>query len=119
MSASPDDPQPVFDLISVRARDICDAYGVTVYEFDGSLLHFRAATGVSEDPAIRQAAKAVYPAPLTGDLLPGRAILNRAIVHIRDHDADLEMRRFSLTVKSSVVVPMIRGGVPIGALHRP
>src|SRR5437868_12078030 len=37
MSASPGDPQPVFDLISVRARDICDAYGVTVYEFDGSL----------------------------------------------------------------------------------
>ena len=117
MSASPDDPQPVFDLISVRARDICDAYGVTVYEFDGSLLHFRAATGVSEDPAVREAARAVYPTPPTRDLLPGRAILNRAIVHIRDHDADLEMRRFILTVKSSVVVPIMRQGVPIGALH--
>src|ERR1043165_7766877 len=63
MSASPGDPQPVFDLISVRARDLCDAYGVTVYEFDGSLLHFRAATGVSEDPAIREAANKAYPSP--------------------------------------------------------
>ena len=26
MSASPDDPQPVFDLIVERARDLCDAH---------------------------------------------------------------------------------------------
>jgi two-component system NtrC family sensor kinase len=117
MSASPGNPQPVFDLISVRARDICDAYGVTVCEFDGSLLHWRAATGVSDDPAVREAAKAAYPTPPTRDLLPGRAILTRAIVHIRDHGTDPELRRFSLMVKSSVVVPLMRGGVPIGTLH--
>ena len=70
MSASPGDPQPVFDLISVRARDLCDAYGVTVYEFDGSLLHWRAATGVSDEPAVREAAKAAYPSPPSRHLLP-------------------------------------------------
>ena len=117
MSHSPGDPQPVFDLISVRARDICDAYGVTVYEFDGSLLHWRAATGVSEDPAVREASKAAYPTPPTRHLLPGRAILDRAIVHVRDHDADAELHRISLTVKSSVVVPLMRGNLPIGTLH--
>jgi two-component system NtrC family sensor kinase len=117
MSASPGDPQPVFDLISRRARDICDAYGVTVCEFDGSLLHWRAATGISEDPAVREAAKAAYPTPPTRHLLPGRAILDRAIVHVRDHDADAELHRISLAVKSSVVVPLMRGNLPIGALH--
>jgi two-component system, NtrC family, sensor kinase len=117
MSASPGDPQPVFDLISVRARDICDAYGVTVYEFDGSLLHWRAATGVSEDPAVRETAKAAFPLSPTPDLAVGRAILSRAIVHIRDHETEPGLRRFSLAVKSSVVVPLIRGGVPIGALQ--
>jgi hypothetical protein len=60
MSASPEDPQPVFELIAGRARDICGAYGVTVCEFDGSLLHWRASTGISEDPAVREAVKAVY-----------------------------------------------------------
>src|SRR5262249_29652914 len=40
MSASPGDPQPVFDLIVDRARDICDAYGATVFEFDGTLIHW-------------------------------------------------------------------------------
>src|SRR6202795_3635189 len=117
MSASPGDPQPVFDLISVRARDICGAYGVTVCEFDGSLLHWRAATGISEDPAVREAAKAAFPTPPTHDMAAGRAILNRAIVHIRDHETEPGLRRFSLTVKSSVVVPLMRGGVPIGTLQ--
>ena len=31
MSASPDDPQPVFDLIVERARDLCDAHSAGVY----------------------------------------------------------------------------------------
>ncbi|HJP70042.1 MAG TPA: GAF domain-containing protein, partial [Sphingomicrobium sp.] len=117
MSASPGDPQPVFDLISVRARDLCDAYGVTVYEFDGSLLHWRAATGVSDDPAEREAAKAAFPLLPTPDLVVGRAILSRAIVHIRDYAAVPGLRRFSLTVKSTVAVPLLRGNVPIGALQ--
>src|SRR5215472_125049 len=33
MSASPGDAQPVFDLIVVRARDLCDAYGLTAFEY--------------------------------------------------------------------------------------
>src|SRR5262249_30716617 len=86
-------------------------------EFDGSLLHWRAATGVSEDPAVREAARKAYPSPPSRHQLPSRAILDRAIVHIRNHDADTELRRISFTVKSSVVVPMMRGNSPIGALH--
>jgi signal transduction histidine kinase/putative methionine-R-sulfoxide reductase with GAF domain len=117
MSASPGDPQPVFDLIAVRARDICGAYGVTVCEFDGSLLHWRAATGISEDPAVREANKAIFPTPPTRDLGAGRAILDRATIHMRDHDTEPGLRRFSLTVKSSVAVPLMRGGVPIGTLQ--
>ena len=61
MSASPGDPQPVFDLIADRARDLCDAYGVTVFEFDGTLIHWRAATGVSDDPTVRRAARSDVP----------------------------------------------------------
>jgi GAF domain-containing protein len=117
MSASPGDPQPVFDLISVRARDLCDAYGVTVYEFDGSLLHWRAATGVSDDPVVRAAAKAAFPLPPTSDLVAGRAILSRAIVHIRDYEREPDLRRFSGAVNSTVAVPILRRGVPIGALQ--
>jgi hypothetical protein len=52
MSVSPGDPQPVFDLIVRSARDLCDAYGMTVFEFDGQLIHWRAATSVSDDSAV-------------------------------------------------------------------
>ena len=118
MAASPGDPQPVFDLIAVRARDICCGYGVTVFEFDGSLLHWRAATGVSEDPAVREATKASYPMLPTRDRPAGRAVPDRQIVHIRDNDAEPGLRRTAVedTVKSIVTVPMMRGGVVIGAL---
>ena len=88
MSASPGDPQPVFDLIVERARDLCDGYGVTVYEFDGTLIHWRAATGVSDDPSARQALEAMYPMAPTREWPAGRAILDRQVIHIRDYETE-------------------------------
>jgi hypothetical protein len=41
MAASPTDAQPIFDLIATRARDICGSYGVSVFEFDGAMMHLR------------------------------------------------------------------------------
>src|SRR5215469_11616406 len=38
MSASPGDPQPVFDLIVHRARDLCSAMVAGLFEFDGELV---------------------------------------------------------------------------------
>jgi hypothetical protein len=118
MSASPGDPQPVFDLIVERARDLCDGYGVTVYEFDGTLIHWRAATGVSDDPSARQTLEGMYPMAPTREWPAGRAILDRQVVHIRDLEAEpwLSPAMRDLTVKSSVLVPLMRGGVAIGAL---
>src|SRR6266404_7904756 len=88
MSASPDDPQLVFGLIVERARDLCDGYGVTVYEFDGTLIHWRAATGVSDDPSARQALEAMYPMAPTREWPAGRAILDRQVIHIRDIETE-------------------------------
>src|ERR1700719_2944591 len=41
MSASPGDPQPVFDLIAGRARELCATNTAALYEFDGELVHLR------------------------------------------------------------------------------
>jgi cell division protein FtsB len=41
MSASPDDTQPVFDLITARARDLCGSSASMLFEFDAGLLHLR------------------------------------------------------------------------------
>jgi class 3 adenylate cyclase/putative methionine-R-sulfoxide reductase with GAF domain len=119
MSASPDDPQPVFDLIAARARDLCDAYGVTVLEFDGTLIHHRASTGVSDDPARREAVITSFPTTPAARLLTvGRAILERRIVRIDDlQAARAQDRTLALPdVKSFVAVPMMRGEAVIGVL---
>ncbi|TMJ42054.1 MAG: GAF domain-containing protein, partial [Alphaproteobacteria bacterium] len=118
MSASPGDPQPVFDLIVGRARDLCDGYGVTVYEFDGTLIHWRAATGVSDDPSALQALQAMYPMAPTREWPAGRAILDRRITRIDDFETEpgLHPAMRSLTVRSSVLVPLMRGSAAIGAL---
>src|SRR5689334_14080605 len=107
MSASPGDPQPVFDLIAVRARDLCDAYGLTVLEFDGTLIHQRAATGVSDDPRIREASAASLPRPPTRDSPAGRAILDRQTIRIDDLESEPGLNPIArcLTAKSAVTVP--------------
>jgi hypothetical protein len=105
MSASPGDPQPVFDLIAVRARDLCDAYGLTVFEYDGTLMHQRAATGVSDDPEIREALAARFPMPPTRDSGAGRAILDRRIIRIDDMEADPGLHPISRRLTASPVNP--------------
>jgi two-component system, NtrC family, sensor kinase len=118
MTASPGDPQPVFDLIVKRSRDLCGGYGAMVLQFDGTLIHWRAATGVSDDPSARQAVESMYPMEPTREWPSGRAILDRQIIHINDLETEpgLTSAFRGLTVKSLVVVPLIRGGLPIGAL---
>src|SRR5216683_5975419 len=47
MSASPGDPQPVFDLITRRAWELCNANGAALYGFDGELIHLLSAHGTA------------------------------------------------------------------------
>ena len=118
MSASPGDPKPVFDLIVDRARDLCDAYGATVFEFDGTEIHWRAATGVSDDPAVRAAYEAQFPMVPTRSWAFGRAILDRRIIRIDDMEAEpgLDPTLRGITAKSNVTTPIMRGDEVIGAI---
>jgi GAF domain-containing protein len=118
MSASPSDPQPVFDLIVERARDLCDAYGATVFEFDGTRIHWRAATGVSDEPAVRAAYEAQFPMVPTRGWAFGRAILDRRIIRIDDMEAEpgLDPTLRGITAKSNVTTPIMRGDAVIGAI---
>ena len=118
MSASPGDPKPVFDLIVDRARDLCDAYGATVFEFDGTEIHWRAATGVSDDPAVRAAYEAQFPMVPTRGWAFGRAILDRRIIRIDDMEAEpgLDPTLRGITAKSNVTTPIMRGDEVIGAI---
>ena len=92
MSASPGDPQPVFDLIVRRATELCNGLGTALFEFDGGLVHFRASYFTEAlDTAAHAPYAATFPSAPTRGSISCRAILDREIVHIRDTDADLEL----------------------------
>jgi len=114
MSASPDDPQPVFDLIARRARGFCAADSGHVLEYDGSQLHMRAYDGNTDD---KRTAFAAFPRPANRDSSSGRAVLERAVAHIPDLAADADYRPgHDANTRAMLTVPMLRDGKPIGAV---
>ncbi|HME22063.1 MAG TPA: GAF domain-containing protein, partial [Acetobacteraceae bacterium] len=119
MSASPGDPQPVFDLIVERVRAICDTDLSAVFVFDGELVHLRAYTGISGEAA--RAYEAYYPRPPTPDLIVGRAILSGDVVLIEDLWAEpgYAVPAAARTVgwRSGMAVPILRAGKPIGTIN--
>ena len=71
MSASPGDPQPVFDLIAQRARDLCNGLVTGLFNLTATLIQSRVAAGIDEDgiscryrsPVSHAAEHAVSPQP--------------------------------------------------------
>ena len=120
MSASPGDPQPVFDLIVRRATELCNGLGTVLFEFDGGLVHFRVSyfTEALDTAAYYAAA---FPSAPTRGSISCRAILDREIVHIRDTDADLELSQVARELlkpmsRSQISIPLMRDGQAIGVI---
>jgi two-component system, NtrC family, sensor kinase len=116
ISASPDDTQPVFDLIARRARELCDAVAATVIEYDGTLMHMRALDGF--DPAVVEPLRMAYPRPPGREMMSGRVVLSGQSGHIRDVNADLDFVQISrdLAMGSLLGVPLLREGRVVGAI---
>jgi len=116
ISASPTDVSPVFRAIVRSATQLCDATFGTVFRFDGELITVAANQDLSpEEIAVTNA---VYPAPATRGIAAGRAIVDRAVVHISDirNDPDYVARvpMNAPGYRTALAVPMLREGTPIG-----
>jgi len=118
ISSSPTDVQPVFDAIAVSAARLCESVFVAVYRFDGELIDFVAHHGMG--PEGLAAMRRSFPRRLDRRLMGSRAILDRLPVHIPDVAQDPELQQqgvvTAIGVKSAMSVPMLREGVPIGAI---
>jgi GAF domain-containing protein/CheY-like chemotaxis protein len=117
ISSSPTDVQPVFDTIARSASRFCNGMYAIVTRFDGELIHLVAQhnprAGASA-PTARQ-----FPRPPGRDAVSARAILERAVVHIPDAESDLDLSKEvarAIGARSYLAVPMLRGGLPIGAI---
>ncbi len=118
MSASPGDPQPVFDLITQRASELCNGAGVALFEFDGKLVHFRTVSEVTIDPEAKARYLAMFPMVPTRASITCRAILERQVVHVPDLQGDPELDSVvkALGMRAQLSVPLMQEGSPIGVI---
>jgi GAF domain-containing protein len=116
ISSSPTDVQPVFATIVESAFRLCDAVFSVGFRFDGERLHLMAQHGWG--PEAIERSRRFFPAPPDRTTVSGLAIISRAIVHIEDMLKDPEMEPGARAGgwRCGLGVPMLREGVPIGAL---
>jgi len=125
ISSSPTDLRPVFDAIVRNAVKLCAAAFGGLQRISGDQMTLDAQCGVSADEmAILQ--RDVFPLPITRESATGRAVVDRVVVHIHDirEDSQFGMRYRDLGrrlqtmqgFRTILAVPMIREGMPIGAL---
>ncbi len=120
MSASPGDAQPVFSIITRRARELCSSSAASLLEFDGELVHLRSFIGGEEfaKPGARENYERLFPMVPTRALNTSRAILDRQIVHVHDLAAQPEQMVVVLNLgqRSQIAVPLLRDGAAIGTI---
>jgi len=117
ISRSPNDVQPVFETIASAAMRLCEARSAAVFTFDGVLVHL--ATMVAAEPAAVEAARRLFPRPPDRGMLASRIVLMRDVVAIEDVLLDpdyLYQVGASVGWRSVLGVPLLREGVPIGAI---
>ncbi len=118
ISSSPTDTQPVFDMIAENAQRLCDGHFCAVFRFDGELIHLAGHHGLSPDGAV--AYERGFPLRPGRDSAIGRAILDRALAHIPDVQADPKYGQLTIaravTFRAIAAVPMLRDEQPVGGV---
>jgi GAF domain-containing protein len=118
ISRSQTDVHPVFDTIVRSAVTLCAGLFSALYQFDGELLHQGALHNYT--PEALEEVRRIFPMRPTRTLFAGRAILDRAVIHIPDVEIDPEWQHPALSralgFRSGLFVPMLWEGAPIGVI---
>src|ERR1700724_3682123 len=117
ISSSTTDVQPVFDTIARSAVSLCGGVIGAVLTFDGDLIRVGALHDYT--PEALAVTRQIYPTRPNRQQLSGRAILDRAIVHLPDILSDPDYApgiAVAAGWRSGLAVPLIRNGLPIGVI---
>jgi GAF domain-containing protein len=120
IASSPNDVQPVFDVIVEHAVRLCGGRMGRVYRYDDGMIHMVAGQGLSV-PGLSKVQE-VFPRPAADDTTAGRAIQSRRPNFVTDIKTDESVPPLSrqmieaLGTRSQMTVPMLRSGEPIGAI---
>ena len=111
ISSSPTDLQPVMDAVAENAARVCGATDASIRRIEGDTLRLVARFG-----SIPIGAPDVI--PLDRDYPTGRSVIERRTVHIEDLLSlpETEFPRISRDARTSLITPLMREGVPIGAI---
>jgi two-component system, NtrC family, sensor kinase len=117
ISSSPTDVQPVLDAIAHSAATLCEATNGAVFRLRDGLIHLVGHYSMSQKQlaSLQQS----FPAPLDRAIASGRAILDRAVIHIADIAAEPGYPAALATtgLRSVLSVPMLRNGESIGSIN--
>ena len=114
ISRSPTDVQPVFQAIAESSVRLCNADYASALRLEGGVMHLLAQYG--RTPEWLATAHRI-----SGDLIGGRAMLDRTIVRVENmltdarFPASQELAR-AVGYRTALGVPMLRGDVPIGCM---
>jgi len=116
IASSPNDIQPVLDVVAENAARLCDATDAVIHRIDGDKLRTVANYGPLPGRGDRELL------PIDGDSIVGRTVIDRRTLHIDDLAAlpEDELRaRFARTVgvRTVLATPLLREGIPIGTIH--
>jgi GAF domain-containing protein len=115
---SPADTQPVFDAIVESAARLSDAIFSVLYLYDGDRMRIGATSNFNIEATSRIQEMQQLRRPERSHLA-GRAISERAIVHVPDVLADPEYSHELAQAggwRAVLSVPLLRDGIPVGAL---
>src|SRR4029450_11237872 len=117
ISAGPEDPKPVFEMIVRRAVTLCGSRFANVFRFDGDLIHFVASHGAG--PSFVDMLQAKYPMRPDHSQVSGRVLLTRSVVRLADAltdpHYDLRLPR-AMGWRRMLGMPMLRDGDVLGVI---
>jgi signal transduction histidine kinase len=117
ISRSPTDLRPVLDAVTECASRLCRAANVSLYQVEGD---FMRKVAEHEDGPQLTTLRVGETRPITRTTISGRAILDRAVVHVGEHQSPEAALAFpgvrrDTGIRTTIGVPLLRDGSAIGS----